>query len=155
MCISSQTINISRSSLRKYSRLVLAGIHHQDNKCIPLLCWETFLLNVKIVDKFGNFGNLLKIINQNQNIDVDIFRRGWDGVLCVFNIYGVRPIITTSFSFFRTNIFSGCSRCSFMVDCVLIEREPYWGKDKWWRGGGGGSIIELAGHTVTTITIIQ
>ena len=23
-----------------------------------------------------------------------------------------------------------------MVECVLIEREPYWGKDKWWRRGG-------------------
>ena len=79
-------------------------------------------------------------------------------VLCVFNIYvgaAVLPIITTSFSFFRTNIFSGCSRCSFMVDCVLIEREPYWGKDKWWRGGGGGGGSIIADHTVTTITIIQ
>ena len=131
--------------LWKYSRLVLAGMHHQSKldprKTSASLCWmgREFLANVKNIWK-----DLTNTNREQELCSFGLVGAGLDWlVLCVFNIYVVLPIITTSFSFFRTNIFSGCSRCSFMVDCVLIEREPYWGKDKWWRGGGGGR----ASHT--------
>ena len=137
--------------LWKYSRLVLAGMHHQSKldprKTSASLCWmgREFLANVK------NIWKDLRNINIKQWAELSVCWTGWTGwlVLCVFNIYVVLPIITTSFSFFRTNIFSGCSRCSFMVGCVLIEK----GNPTGVKTSGGGEVGEGASYTQPAILL--
>ena len=143
--------------LWKYSRLVLAGMHHQSKldprKTNASLCWmgREFLANVK------NIWKDLRNINIKQWAELSVCWTGWTGwlVLCVFNIYVVAADNNNIIFLFPYQHFLWLLPMFFYGRLCIDRREPYWGKDKWWRGGGGGSIIHPAGHTVTTITIIQ